>query len=347
MKHRKLGRTGLSVSEICLGSMTWGEQNTEAEGHAQLNLALAHGVNFIDTAELYSTVPLHPETYGRTEEIIGTWLHKRGRRDDVIIASKVAGPGPKWIDDGAPITPEKITRAIDRSLKRLQTDYIDLYQLHWPNRGSYAFRQYWGFAPEKQPKDNPADDVVGILDALDQAVKAGKIRHIGLSNDSAWGTMRYIAESNARGLPRVASVQNEYSLLFRLFDGDMAELSHHEDVGLLAYSPLATGLLTGKYQNGAVPEKSRKSIQPDLSGRVSEQTDAPLAAYLDIAKRHGINPSQFAIAFCLARPFMTSVIIGATNEQQLLTNIAGADVTLSDEIMDEIAAVHRKYPIPI
>ncbi len=347
MKHRSLGRTGLTVPEICLGTMTWGEQNTESQGHAQMNRAMEKGVNFFDTAELYSTMPIRAETQGSTERIIGTWLKARGKRDDVIIASKIAGPGPKWIDDGAPITPARIEIAIDRSLKRLQTDYIDLYQLHWPNRGSYAFRQVWNFEPWKQAKETKADDVHGILEALNRAVKAGKIRHIGLSNDSAWGTMRYLHAAETHGLPRVASIQNEYSLLNRLFDSDMAELSHHEDVGLLAYTPLAMGLLTGKYRNGAKPAGSRLTVSPDLGGRVTGHVAAPLEAYLDVAQRHGLNPSQMAITFCLTRPFMTSVIIGATNLEQLDVNIEAASVTLSPEVMAEIATIRRTYPMPI
>jgi aryl-alcohol dehydrogenase-like predicted oxidoreductase len=347
MKHRPLGRTGLTVPEICLGTMTWGEQNTESQGHAQMNRAMEKGVNFFDTAELYSTMPIRAETQGSTERIIGTWLKARGKRDDVIIASKIAGPGPKWIDDGAPITPARIEIAIDRSLKRLQTDYIDLYQLHWPNRGSYAFRQIWNFEPWKQTKETKADDVHGILEALNRAVKAGKIRHIGLSNDSAWGTMRYLNAAETHGLPRVASIQNEYSLLNRLFDSDMAELSHHEDVGLLAYTPLAMGLLTGKYRNGAKPAGSRLTVSPDLGGRATGHVAAPLEAYLDVAERHGLNPSHMAIAFCLTRPFMTSVIIGATNLEQLDVNIEAASVTLSPEVMAEIATIRRTYPMPI
>jgi aryl-alcohol dehydrogenase-like predicted oxidoreductase len=347
MKHRPLGRTGLTVPEICLGTMTWGEQNSESEGHQQMDRALEKGVNFFDTAELYSTMPIRAETQGSTERIIGTWLKNRKKRDDVIIATKAAGPGPKWIDDGAPITPHKIATAIDRSLSRLQTDYIDLYQLHWPNRGSYAFRQYWTFEPWKQAKDRKADDVLAILEALDRAVKAGKIRHVGLSNDSAWGTMRYLQMAEQHGLPRMASVQNEYSLLFRLFDSDMAELSHHEDVGLLAYSPLAMGLLTGKYRNSAVPDGSRLTRSPDLGGRVTSHMAAPLEAYLALAGKHGLNPAQMAIAFCLTRPFMTSVIIGATTLDQLETNIDAANVTLSDDVLSEIAAIRRAHPIPI
>ena len=347
MDMRPLGRTGISVPSLCLGSMTWGEQNSEADGHAQMDMALDYGINFIDTAELYSTIPIRAETYGRTEEIIGTWLAKRGRRDDVIIASKIVGPGPNWIDNGDPITPEKIERAIDRSLKRMQTDYIDLYQLHWPNRGSYHFRKMWTFRPSDQAKSPPADDFDAILMALDKAIKAGKIRAIGLSNDSAWGVMKYMEASKRLGLPRMASIQNEYSLLHRIFDTDLAEVAHQEDIGLFAYSVLATGLLTGKYQNGQVPKGSRRSIQPDLSERVSPRVEAPLARYLDIARRHGLDPSQMAIAFCLSRPFMMSVILGATSEAQLKTNLEASTVRLSDEVLAEIDAVYRDHPVPM
>jgi aryl-alcohol dehydrogenase-like predicted oxidoreductase len=346
MKHRPLGRTGLSVSEICLGSMTWGTQNSEAEAHAQLDRAVAAGVNFIDTAEMYPTTPIGAATQGRTEEHIGSWLAKRRKRDDVIIATKIAGAGLPHIDGGAPISAKRIALAVERSLKRLQTDHIDLYQLHWPNRGHYHFRRLWGYAPSEQAKPS-ADDVAEILSALDTQVKAGKIRHIGLSNDTAWGVMRYLDHARANSLPRVASIQNEYSVLHRIFDTDLAELSHHEDVCLLAYSVLAMGLLTGKYQNGAVPKGSRKEMQPVLGGRVSPRLDAPLAAYLALAAKHSLDPAQMAIAFCLTRPFMASVIIGATTMAQLETNLGAIHVTLSPDVLAEIEAIHRQHPIPM
>jgi aryl-alcohol dehydrogenase-like predicted oxidoreductase len=335
MKHRPLGRTGLSVPEICLGSMTWGSQNSESEAHAQIDYALDHGVNFIDAAEMYPTTPISPETQGRTEALIGTWLAKRKTRDDVMIATKVAGPGLPHIDGGAPISAKRIAVAVDRSLKRLQTDYIDLYQLHWPNRGHYHFRRYWGYTPSEQAK------------ALGDAVTAGKVRHIGLSNETAWGATRYLSHAEKTGLPRVVTIQNEYSVLHRLYDSDLAELSHHEDVGLLAYSVLAMGLLSGKYQGGAVPSGSRKVMQPTLGGRVTEHLDSPLAAYLALAKKHGLDPAKMAIAFCLTRPFMTSVIIGATSMDQLKTNIGAAAITLAPEVLAEINAIHRAYPIPM
>jgi aryl-alcohol dehydrogenase-like predicted oxidoreductase len=346
MKHRPLGRTGLTVSELCLGTMTWGTQNTEAEAHGQLDHAVGAGINFIDTAEMYPTTPIGAATQGATERYIGTWLAARKKRDDVIIATKVAGAGLPHIDGGAPITAGRVAIAIDRSLKRLQTDYIDLYQLHWPNRGHYHFRRFWGYAPWKQTKPS-ADNVAEILGALDGAVKAGKIRHVGLSNETAWGAMRYLAHADVTGLPRMATIQNEYSLLHRLYDTDLAELGHHEDVGLLAYSVLAMGLLSGKYRSGALPKGSRKTLQPELGGRVTPHLDAALEAYLALADAHGLNPAQMAIAFCLMRPFMASVIIGATSMDQLKTNIGGADVTLSEAVMSEIEAIHRAYPIPM
>jgi aryl-alcohol dehydrogenase-like predicted oxidoreductase len=346
MKHRPLGRTGLTVPEICLGSMTWGSQNSEAEAHAQMDYAVDQGVNFIDAAEMYPTTPISADTQGLTETYIGTWLAKRKRRDDVIIATKVAGSGLPHLDGGAPISAERIAIAVDRSLKRLQTDVIDLYQLHWPNRGHYHFRRYWGYTPSAQAKPS-VDNVAEILGALEGAVKAGKIRHVGLSNDTAWGTMRYLDQAQATGGPRIVSIQNEYSLLHRLFDSDLAELSHHEDVGLLAYSVLAMGLLTGKYQGDALPAGSRKVMQPTLGGRVTLHVEAPLAAYLALAKKHGLDPAQMAIAFCLTRPFMMSVIIGATTMAQLKTNIGAASVALAPELVNEIETIHRAHPIPM
>jgi aryl-alcohol dehydrogenase-like predicted oxidoreductase len=346
MKHRALGRTGLTVSELCLGSMTWGSQNSETEAHAQLDMAVDAGINFIDTAEMYPTTPISAQTQGMTESHIGSWLAKRGRRDDVIIATKIAGAGLPHIDGGAPISPKRIATAVERSLKRLQTDHIDLYQLHWPNRGHYHFRRYWGYTPSAQARPS-ADDAAEILGALQREVEAGRIRHVGLSNDTAWGVMRYLHQAEGRGLPRIASIQNEYSLLHRLFDSDLAELSHHEDVGLLSYSVLAMGLLTGKYRGGKVPKGSRKEQQPQLGGRVTPNLDPALDAYLTLADDCGLDPAQMAIAFCLTRPFMTSVIIGATSLAQLRTNIGAAELRLGDDVLAQIETIHRRHPIPM
>ena len=347
MKYNPLGRTGMTVSEICLGTMTWGSQNTEAEAHQQLDYALEHGVNFIDTAELYPTTPLSKDTYGDTERFIGTWHTARGNRDKVIIATKVAGPGRDYIRGGAPTSRAGILEAVDGSLKRLQTDYIDLYQLHWPNRGHYHFRNSWTYSPWKQDRKKVAEDLAEILETLGELEKAGKIRAIGLSNETAWGTMQFLKLAEEKGLPRVASIQNEYNLLYRAFDLDLAEVCHHEDVGLLAYSPLAAGLLTGKYLDGAKPAGTRLTTNHDLGGRYQPHQEPAVAAYVDFAKDHGLDPAQMALAFCLTRPFMASVIIGATSMDQLKTDIAAADVTLSPEVMNGLRTLHRRFPAPI
>lgn len=347
MKYNMLGRTDIKVSEICLGTMTWGSQNNEAEAHQQLDYALDKGVNFIDTAELYPTTPLSPETYGDTERFIGSWLAARGNRDKIVLASKVAGPGRPYIRGGQPMTRAGILEAIDGSLKRLRTDYLDLYQLHWPNRGHYHFRQAWTYNPSSQDPARTADELAEVLETTGELVKAGKIRAVGLSNETAWGTMQFLKLSESRGLPRVASIQNEYNLLYRAFDLDLAEVSHHENVGLLAYSALAAGLLTGKYLGGVRPEGSRITKNGDLGGRYQPLQEPAVAAYVALAREHGIDPAQLALAFCLTRPFMTSVIIGATSMDQLATDIAAADVTLSEDIMKALQNLHRRYPAPI
>ncbi|MBB4400118.1 MULTISPECIES: aldo/keto reductase [Rhizobium/Agrobacterium group] len=347
MKQRLLGRTDISVSEICLGTMTWGTQNTEADAHAQMDYAVENGVNFFDTAELYPTTPVSAETQGRTEDYIGTWFEKTGKRDQVVLATKVAGSGRDYIRGGRDIDAAAIREAVDTSLKRLKTDYIDLYQIHWPNRGTYHFRGVWSFDAFGQEKQRTLAEITEKLETLGELVKAGKIRAIGLSNESAWGTQKYIDIAEANGLPRVATIQNEYNLLYRSFDLDMAEVAHHEDVGLLAYSPLAAGLLTGKYQNGARPAGSRGTINRDLGGRLQPLQEAPVKAYLELAAQHGIDPAKLAIAFCLTRPFMASAIIGATTIEQLKVDIAAADVTLSEEVLKGIAAIHRQYPMAI
>ncbi|MFA7415563.1 MAG: aldo/keto reductase [Rhizobium sp.] len=347
MKYNQLGRTGISVSEICLGTMTWGSQNSEPQAFEQMDYALEKGVNFFDTAELYPTTPLSPETYALTETIIGNWFAKTGKRKDIVLATKVAGAGRPYIRDGRPITAATIREAVDASLTRLKTDYIDLYQIHWPNRGHYHFRGSWTYNPFTQDREQAIADFTEKLDALGDCVKAGKIRAIGLSNETTWGTQKYLSIAAEKNLPRVATVQNEYNLLYRAYDLDMAELSHHEDVGLLAYSPLAAGLLTGKYLDGNRPAGSRGSINTDLGGRLQPRQEPAVRAYVDMAKKHGIDPAQLALAFCLTRPFVASVIIGATTMEQLKADIGAADITLSDEVLAEIAQVHRFYPMPI
>jgi aryl-alcohol dehydrogenase-like predicted oxidoreductase len=347
MKFKKLGRTDISVSEICLGTMTWGSQNSEAESHAQMDHAVDAGINFFDTAELYPTTPVSAETYGRTEEFIGTWMKKAGKRSDIVLATKVAGSGRPHIRDGHDLDGTSVRQALEASLVRLQTDYVDLYQIHWPNRGSYHFRQSWDFDASGQDRTKTQDDIAEVLSTLGELVKEGKIRAVGLSNESAWGTLKYLELAEQHGLPRVASIQNEYNLLCRQFDLDLAEVAHHEDVGLLAYSPLAAGILTGKYQDGARPEGSRATINSDLGGRLQPLQEPAVKAYLEVASRHELDPAQMALGFCLTRPFMASVIIGATSMDQLKTAIGAKDVKLSDAVMKDIAKVHRLYPMPM
>lgn len=347
MKMNPLGTTDTLISEICLGSMTWGTQNTYEEGAEQIACALDHGVNFIDTAEMYPTTPLTEKTLGDTEAIIGQWFAQTGRRDEVILATKVTGNGRAWIYGGHDITAEKIRISIDRSLQKLQTDYIDLYQLHWPNRGSYHFRQNWTFDATTQETSKVKDNIHEVLTELDAQVKSGKIRHIGLSNESCWGTAQFLSIAEANNLPRVVSIQNEYNLLNRIYDLDLAELSHHEKVGLLAFSPLAAGMLSGKYMDGKMPEGSRRSMNDNLGGRYTSSSEPVCNKYVNLAQEHGVDPAQMALAFCLARPFMASAIIGATTMEQLKTNLQAADLTLSDELKAGIQAIYKDYPLPM
>ena len=351
MKTRELGRTGIQVSELCLGSMTWGTQNTEAEGHQQIAFALDHGINFIDTAEMYPTTPLSKETQGDTERIIGTWLAgNRSRRGDVIIATKASGAGFMNVRDGAPISAKTIELALNESLRSLQTDYIDLYQLHWPNRGSYHFRQQWTYDPTSQNRAETLDHMREVLETLNGYVEAGKIRAIGLSNESAWGTAQWLRISEEAELPRMASIQNEYSLLCRIFDLDLAELCHHENVGLLSFSPLACGLLTGKYMNSQGNERPRGSraevASLSLGDRWTDNAHAAVAAYHGVAEKHGLDFAQMSLAWCLTRPFMASVIFGATSMDQLENSVKSAELDLSTEVMDDIAEVYGQFPAP-
>ncbi len=344
MIYKKLGRTDINVSLICLGTMTWGRQNTEAEGHEQMDYALERGVNFFDTAEMYA-VPPNAETYGKTETIIGTWFQKTGNREKVVLASKIAGPGLGWVRDGDnKIDRKNILKAVEGSLTRLQTDYIDLYQLHWPNRGSNHFGQHWTYSPHFT-HESVIDNFIEVLETMNEMVKAGKIRHIGLSNETAWGTMQWLRLAEERGLPRMASIQNEYSLLCRLFDGDLQEVALAEDCGLLAWSPLATGMLSGKYLKGKRPKGSRWTLLNNPP-RDNARSQEAVAAYMKVAKKHGLDVCQMALAFVNARPFVTTNIIGATNMDQLKTNIDSIDITLSTECLKDIETVRRQYPIP-
>lgn len=347
MRKVELGRTGVMVSEICLGSMTWGTQNDEAEGHAQIDRALERGVDFIDTAEMYPVNPVSAETVGRTEEIIGSWFAKTGRRDQVVLATKVSGIGLKAVRDGAPITPENIRAAIEGSLRRLQTDCIDLYQFHWPNRGSYHFRQNWSFNASKQPgKAEIEANMIACLETLQALVTEGKIRHFGLSNESAWGTSEWLRLAEAGHGPRVASIQNEYSLMCRLYDTDLAELGVHEAVTCLAYSPLAVGMLSGKYSGGAVPEGSRRSIVRELGGRSNARAFEIADLYVSIAREAGLDPVTMAIAWVLQRPFPVVPIIGATSVAQLDKSLDAAGLELPKEVLTAIEKVHHAHPMP-
>ncbi len=346
MKYNRLGNSDINVSEICLGSMTWGTQNTEAEGHAQMDYAVANEINFFDVAEMYPATPISAETQGRSEEIIGSWFKANGKRDQIILASKVTGEGIDWIQGGIPISAKKICNSVESSLKRLQTDYIDLYQLHWPNRGSYHFRQNWEFDPTCQNREVTRRNIHEVLETLKILIDAGKIRQVGLSNESCWGISQFLQIAEANGLPRVVTVQNEYSLLYRSHDLDLAELSHNENVSLLPFSPLACGMLTGKYQHGTIPPDSRMSINPDMHGRVTDNSTAAIDAYIDIAHKHNLEPAQMALAFCNQRPFVASSIMGATSLEQLAINIAASNVILSDEVLAKISQVYRRYPMP-
>ncbi|MGG7643670.1 aldo/keto reductase [Rhodovulum sp. YNF3179] len=347
MRKNRLGRTEIEVSELCLGSMTWGTQNTEAEGHAQIDMALDHGVNFIDTAEMYPVNPVRPETVGRTEEIIGSWVAANAaRRGDVIIATKVSGEGNRNVRDGAPISRATIAGAVEDSLRRLQTDYIDLYQLHWPNRGSYHFRQNWSYDPSGQDRGATVAHMIEVLEVMAELRQAGKIRHFGLSNETAWGMATWLRLAEERDLPRAVSIQNEYSLLCRLYDTDLAELSINEDAGLLAFSPLAAGLLSGKYAGDVAPEGTRRALNPTLGGRTAPRVWEAVSGYLAIASEHGLDPCQMALAWAARRPFTTSAIFGATTPGQLGTALGAAEITLSEAVLAEIDAIHRAHPMP-
>ncbi|SDW16607.1 aldo/keto reductase [Litoreibacter albidus] len=345
MKNVRLGRTDLMVSQLCLGSMTWGTQTSEEDAHKQIEASLDAGINFIDTAEAYPVNPMSKESAGSTEQIIGNWLAKTGRRDDVVLASKVAGAG-NYIRDGDEISSKTIREAVEGSLRRLQTDVIDLYQLHWPNRGSYMFRQNWDYDPSKQDRAATVAHMEDVLGALKSLVAEGKIRHVGLSNESAWGTMMWLQIAQRMDAPRMETIQNEYSLMCRLFDTDLAELSHNEDMSLLAFSPLAVGYLTGKYQGGKVPEDSRMSINDQMGGRASDRVLPVAQVYLDIAEKHGLDPVHMSLAWCCQRPFSVIPIFGATNMDQLNHIIAGKDLVLGQDVLDDITAAHKANPMP-
>lgn len=333
---------GKEVSKICLGTMTWGQQNTEAEAHEQISYALDRGINMLDAAEMYP-VPPRAETQGRTEGYIGTWFKKTGLRDKYILATKAAGPNPEfhYLRGGPRFTREQLMEAVDGSLRRLQTDCIDLYQLHWPDRYTNFFGQR-GYLHREQP-ETPIDET---LRALQELVVAGKIKTIGLSNETPWGTMKFLELADREGLPRIETIQNPYGLLNRTYEIAMAEVSHREDVGLLAYSPLGMGLLTGKYRHGARPEGSRMAVFERFTRYDGAETLEATEQYLQLADEHGLNPTHMALAFVNTRPFVLSNIIGATTMEQLKMNIDSLDVTLSKDVLKGIEAIQQRLPNP-
>lgn len=346
MEHRPLGRSRLEVSAICLGTMTFGEQNSEADAHRQLDYAVDHGVNFLDTAELYP-VPPRAETQGRTETIIGNWLKKRGNRERVIVATKVAGPGRDWLDyfrgGDNRLDRRNIEAAVTDSLRRLQTDYIDFYQLHWPDRRTNCFGKLGYPWPDKEEPEVPIEETLEVLADL---VKAGKVREIGVSNETPWGVMRYLSLAETRGLPRIQAIQNPYNLLNRSFEVGLAEFSHHEQVGLLAYSPLGFGVLSGKYLGGQRPPGARLSLFPDYRRYSNPQAERATEAYVQLAREAGLDPAQMALAFVISRPFTTSTIIGATRLEQLRSNLASVEVVLETSLLEAIEAIHERQPNP-
>ncbi|MEO1602794.1 MAG: aldo/keto reductase [Pseudomonadota bacterium] len=346
MRRTQLGQTGIEVSAFCLGTMTYGTNTDEAGSFRQLDASLDAGIDFLDTAEMYPVNPVRKETVGLTEEIIGRWGAQSGRRADYVIATKCAGENKSFVREGQMVTGAVIREACEGSLRRLQTDYIDLYQLHWPNRGSYHFRQIWSYDPSGQDRAATLQHMDDVMGALKDLVAEGKIRAFGLSNESAWGTAQWLASGARTGGPRIAAIQNEYSPLCRMpYDGDMAELGHNEQVTLLAFSPLATGFVTGKYLDGALPEGSRHHISGG-SPRASERLDDAVRAYLAVAERHGLDPVHLALAFCLQRPFPCIPIFGATTMAQLEHIIAGKDLVLSEAVLDDLTAAHRAHPMP-
>jgi len=347
MQYRPLGRTGIQVSVIALGTMTWGEQNTEQEAHEQLDLALSAGINLIDTAEMYP-VPPRPETQGLTERFIGSWLKKTGRRQDIVLATKATGPSrqaarPGHIREGRLLhTRANLFEAVDLSLQRLQTDHIDLYQLHWPDRSTNMFGQL-GYRHVEDEVTTPIEET---LAALQELVKAGKVRHVAVSNETPWGLSRFVHLADSQHLPRVASIQNPYSLLNRTFEIGLSEIALREDVGLLAYSPLAFGVLSGKYLAGQRPTGARLSLFERFSRYSNENAERAAYEYVSLFRRHGIDPAQGALAFVNSRDFVTANIIGATSLAQLRSNIDSINLNLPQDVLDGIEAIHQRYPNP-
>lgn len=343
MNYTLLPGTDVKISEICLGTMTFGQQNSEADGHSQIDFALDKGINFIDTAEMYS-VPSREKTYGSTEKIIGTWLKKSGRRDEVVLATKIAGPnrGLEYIREDLSFNDATIRLSVEKSLQRLQTDYIDLYQLHWPERNVNFFGQR-GF---KVKEEAWQDNIQQVLETIQALIKEGKIKHFGLSNETPWGLMRFLEESRKHNLPKIATVQNPYSLLNRSFEVGNAEVCFRENVGLLAYSPLAFGVLSGKFLTGENHPNARINLFPNFSRYNSENSRKASTLYNEIAKQNGLTLTELSLAFIRQQEFVCSTIIGATTLEQLEENIHTTSVFLSEEILKEIEKVQNLIPDP-
>ncbi|MFZ4835505.1 NADP(H)-dependent aldo-keto reductase [Rouxiella sp. Mn2063] len=344
MQYHRIPHSALEVSLLGLGTMTFGEQNSEAEAHQQLDYAIASGINFIDTAEMYP-VPPRPETQGLTESYIGSWIKARGNRDKIILASKIAGPirgNDNHIRPGQSLDRKNIRAALDASLKRLNTDYVDLYQLHWPQRPT----NFFGKLGYQYTENNSPVTLLETLEALNEQVRAGKIRYIGVSNETPWGVMRYLQLAEKHDLPRIVSIQNPYSLLNRSFEIGLAEISQHEGVELLAYSCLGFGTLSGKYLNGAKPEGARNTLYSRFTRYSSPQSEAAIAEYVALAKKHNLDPSQMALAFVRQQPFVASTLLGATTLEQLKVNIASQDLTLGAEVLDALESIHKRFTIP-
>ncbi|WP_224555359.1 NADP(H)-dependent aldo-keto reductase [Pectobacterium versatile] len=351
MQYHRIPHSSLEVSVLGLGTMTFGEQNSEADAHAQLDHAIAAGVNLIDTAEMYA-VPPRPETQGLTESYIGSWLKSRGGREKLIVASKVSGPvrgSDHSIRPQQALDRKNIRAALDASLQRLNTDYIDLYQLHWPQRQTNCFGklnyQYTDDKPQ-YTDDKPVVTLLETLEALNEQVRAGKIRYVGVSNETPWGVMRYLHLAEKHDLPRIVSIQNPYSLLNRSFEVGLAEISQHEGVELLAYSSLAFGTLTGKYLNGAKPANARNTLFSRFTRYTGPQAQAAVAEYVALAQKHGLDPAQMALAFVRQQPFVASTLLGATTLEQLQINLDSQNLTLDGEILDELEAIHRRFTFP-
>ena len=348
MKYRKLGNSDLNVSELCLGTMTWGEQNTPQQAFEQMDYAVAEGINFFDTAEMYP-VPPKPDTQGSTEAIIGDWLHAHGKRDQIVLASKVSGRAP-WLsyirsdlnDGETRLNKANISAAIDTSLQRLKTDYLDIYQLHWPDRST----NYFGQLGYRHPKEDDGVELLETLSAMADLVKAGKIRHIGLSNETPWGLMQYLRLAEKHDLPKPISIQNPYNLLNRTFEVGLAECAIREQVPLLAYSPLAFGVLSGKYLNGQRPAGARLSLFDRFIRYTGNEADAAVEAYIAVAKEHQLDPAQMALAFVNQQSFMGSNIIGATSMEQLRANITSSEITLNKDVLKAIEQVHAQWTNP-